>query len=127
LATQEELGQLEADQSSQEMGLYEKYLDRFESDKEKVYFLKLTLLKKKDYVFSKGWADEKVSRFSFKPPKKRKIYQGMPKDEVLGSLGEPLEREIAGHPSHENERWIYSYKGSTKYIYFEDGVVNGWE
>ncbi len=51
----------------------------------------------------------------------------MSKNDIVASLGKPARVEIAGNPSYENERWVYQFNGSSKYIYFESGVVQGWE
>jgi hypothetical protein len=51
----------------------------------------------------------------------------MSKTQVLQSWGEPARVDIAGNPSNENERWLYSMNGASKYIYFEAGEVQGWE
>ena len=52
---------------------------------------------------------------------------GMNKNDVLESMGRPLQVEIAGNPRNENERWLYDLNGASKYIYFEAGEVQGWE
>jgi hypothetical protein len=45
----------------------------------------------------------------------------------MNTFGRPTRVEVAGNPSYENERWLYSVNGATKYIYFESGRVEGWE
>ena len=60
---------------------------------------------------------------------------GMNKRKVTLSLGEPSQREVAGNPKYENERWIYNRRIPTlngeyqerHIIYFESGSVVGWE
>ena len=51
----------------------------------------------------------------------------MNKTQVLTTLGQPQRVEIAGNPRFENVRWLYAEQGSPKYIYFESGLVGGWE
>ena len=60
---------------------------------------------------------------------------GMGKQNVQIQLGSPNEVEIAGQPKYGNERWTYEetfatangYMTATKYIYFENHRVVGWE
>ena len=59
--------------------------------------------------------------------RKSNAVTGMSKSDVMNNWGEPRRVEIAGNPSFENERWLYSVNGATKYIYFESGRVQGWE
>ena len=52
----------------------------------------------------------------------------MSKEEVLRAWGEPSHRDIAGEGIYENERWFYRLRaGETKVIYFERGLVRGWQ
>lgn len=55
------------------------------------------------------------------------IFVGMTKDEVRGIWGGPNQIEVAGNPREENERWSFYYNGEVKYVYFEQGVVQGWQ
>jgi outer membrane protein assembly factor BamE (lipoprotein component of BamABCDE complex) len=55
------------------------------------------------------------------------LYQGMSKAEVHKVWGEPNSVAIAGQPQFQNERWTYVKEGGVSRIYFESGVVQGWE
>ncbi len=54
------------------------------------------------------------------------IVMGMNKSSVISSWGEPMQRDFAGDPRYQNERWAYRKGGKTKFIYFEGGKVGGW-
>jgi outer membrane protein assembly factor BamE (lipoprotein component of BamABCDE complex) len=51
----------------------------------------------------------------------------MSKSDVMNHLGHPTRVEVAGNPSYENERWLYTRNGASNYVYFEAGHVEGWE
>jgi hypothetical protein len=57
----------------------------------------------------------------------REINVGMDKRTVVGLWGKPSNVDVAGNPRHENERWTFSEDGAEKVIYFESGLVNGWQ
>ena len=65
----------------------------------------------------------------------RQLQLGMDKTNVEAKLGTPVQREVAGNPQFENERWTYIKAVPTrngpsevkKVIYFEKGSVVGWE
>ncbi len=60
---------------------------------------------------------------------------GFTKKAVRASWGEPELIEVAGNPIYGNERWHYSdyssspdgYRSLKRIVYFESGVVVGWE
>lgn len=54
------------------------------------------------------------------------IVAGMSKRDVIRAWGYPKRRDIAGYERYENERWLYSTGGRIKLVYFESGVVQGW-
>lgn len=64
----------------------------------------------------------------------RDITLGMSRDQVHQAWGEPRNREFAGDSGSGNERWTYSLGVSAfwsvqpqRIVYFERGVVSGWE
>lgn len=127
---QNELQDLESQQSELSTKQYERYKNRLVTTSEKIYFLKLSPHDRKEYLISRGFMDMSrspasvaVSRYTSTSG----LSAGMSKDDVMGSWGKPTRVEIAGNPSFQNERWLYNADGASKYIYFESGKVEGWE
>lgn len=127
----DELRALENEQSDRELKFYDRHKHRFATASEKIYFLKLPTSERRDYLEARGFLIENkrsiASMSEVMAQRDQDITLGMSKDEVLGSLGQPYRVEIAGNPVNENERWLYNVDGASKYIYFESGLVGGWE
>ena len=123
----QELRKLEGQQSDNALEQYEKNKHHFKTTSEKIYFLKLSQFERKDYLASRGFIKEEPSPRQIFAMRDSKVASGMSKSQVMENWGEPKRVEVAGNPSYENERWLYSVNGATKYIYFESGVVRGWE
>ena len=126
----EELRSLEASQSENSAALYEKYKAKLPNVSERIYFLKLSRAERMEYLAARGLIDTApIDSFAYGAMRHpaSTVAMGMSKDEVLMSFGKPARVEIAGNPSFENERWLYTQNGSMKYIYFESGRVGGWE
>ena len=123
----QELRKLEGQQSDNALEQYEKNKHHFKTTSEKIYFLKLSQFERKDYLASRGFIKEESSPRQIFAMRDSKVASGMSKSQVMENWGEPNRVEVAGNPSYENERWLYSVNGATKYIYFESGVVRGWE
>lgn len=127
----DELRHLENTQSENALGQYLKYKHKFGNISEKIYFLKLPYSERKDYLADRGFLEDQLpTRTAYErmsPKRKSDIILGMSKEDVMFNWGKPVRVEIAGNPSYENERWAYTYNGATKYIYFEGGLVEGWE
>ena len=127
----QELRKLEGQQSENALELYENHKHHFKTTSEKIYFLKLSQFERKDYLASRGFLKEKAP--GHKPYEQMfamrdsNVESGMTKSQVMQNWGQPNRVEVAGNPSYENERWLYSVNGATKYIYFESGLVRGWE
>jgi hypothetical protein len=127
-----ELRELEASLADNSLALYEQHKLKFHSDSERIFFLRLPANERAQYLQSKGITGNIEDKFLTPMERMRVIHQseitlGMTKRDVEVSWGRPLRVEVAGNPSYENERWIYSYNGATKYVYFESGKVEGWE
>lgn len=128
-----ELRMLEDSQSEDSAALYERHKKQFSSTSEKIYFLQLPPYERKQYLEARGLYLDKRAPASTRAHavnfgvRKNEIGLGMNKTDVTSSLGHPLRVEVAGNPSNENERWAYSINGQTKYVYFESGLVQGWE
>lgn len=117
---------------------YSKLLPWFRNEKEKLEYLRLSNIQKKQ-----KWAlDEGIWTRAKNPSQDMKdimdsgdISIGMPMDFVLKSWGEPLQREVSGNPLFKNEKWKYTrslpsstgYKQERRTVYFEGGKVVGWE
>ena len=46
---------------------------------------------------------------------------------VVKSWGNPSKVDVAGDPKNQNERWTFYEKNKVKRVYFEKGLVNGWD
>jgi hypothetical protein len=127
----QELRELENQQSDQALEEYDKHKRSLATTSEKIYFLKLSSHERKEYLNSRGFMRNERAPASFDQQmygvRDANISQGMTKADVEMSWGRPSRVEVAGNPSYENERWLYTVHGASKYIYFESGVVNGWE
>jgi len=128
---QDELRQLEGRQSEGQFELYEKYRQQLGSVSERIYFLKLPVYERKEYLLSRGLIKTEPRTYlqteQQLAQRNNSVSLGMSKNEVMNSIGEPQRIEVAGNPSYENERWVYGRNGASKYIYFESGRVEGWE
>ena len=127
----QELRRLESKQSDSAFELYDKYKSQMTTTSQKIYFLKLPLYERNDYLLSRGFikteSEQTTNRFEGRREKKNQINLGMTKSDVMNNLGSPSRVEVAGNPTLENERWLYSHNGASSYIYFESGHVEGWE
>ncbi len=125
---EEELTDLEAKLSYNEITQYQAYKDKLATTSEKIYFLKLRNYQAKDeYLVGKGLKKEETDDFSVSSAVNvGDIIVGMDKSSVIKSWGRPNRVDIAGDPSYQNERWAFYRNGRLKYIFFERGVVNGW-
>lgn len=127
----QELRNLEGKQSENSLVQYEKYKPKLLTSSERIYFLKLAPSERKEYLASRGLLEEekqpgKAHEEMF-ALRQSHVITGMSKSDVMYNWGPPARVEVAGNPSFENERWLYSVNGATKYIYFESGRVQGWE
>ena len=129
-ALEQELKNLEDAQSTERYYHYLEYKDKLASTSEKIYFLRLGSIRdRNDYLYGKGLyqiaapsnpdVQEAISN--------REIVVGMGKNDVMASWGRPSKVDVAGNPSLENERWTFYYRGRLKQVYFENGLVQGWD
>lgn len=131
----QELKALEGRQADEDLAFYETHKIKLASTSEKIYFLKLPHAERAEYLYSRGVEDSTRAPASESAYVKDDAYgvrdsnlsSGMTKADVMNSWGKPNRVEIAGNPSYENERWLYKLGGASKYIYFESGLVDGWE
>lgn len=134
---QQELYNLENMVSDAEYHLYSKYRDELNTTSEKIYFLRLPPAQKKQYLVSRGIISSankqestarSIAGFYSRPFQEANssISLGMDQESVLGVWGKPIRKDIAGDPEDKNERWAYRIGEKTKYVYFEQGKVEGW-
>lgn len=125
-----ELRALEDSQGEEEREFYSKYKKKLATTSERIYYLKLPRGERRSYLQERGFIAQTRSPASLSnalTARRNDVMMGMSKNDVMASLGRPARVEVAGNPSLENERWLYQYNGASKYIYFESGVVQGWE
>lgn len=127
-----ELEALESSQPEEELAFYQKYKKKFASHSEKIYYLKLPRGERRQYLQDRGFIESPATRSPASlsqalSPRRSEVNLGMSKNDVVASLGKPSRVEVAGNPSYENERWLYQVNGNSRFIYFESGVVQGWE
>lgn len=116
---------------------YSRVLPWFESEDERLSYLILPDLERKE-----SWTqDRSIWHRSGSPTeqaltliKNQDIAMGMPREYVRRSWGEPQNVDVSGDPLFLNERWKYirqvssnqGYKQEKKIVYFEGGKVVGW-
>ncbi len=125
-----ELRNLEESQGEEDREYYNKYKKKFATVSEKIYYLKLPRGERRSYLQERGFTEAARSPAALSQAltaRRSDVLMGMSKNDVVASLGKPARVEVAGNPSYENERWLYQFNGSAKYIYFESGLVQGWE
>lgn len=124
--------------TQREMKQYYHYKPMMNSDQERIYFLSLPSIESRErFVQQRGLASKmkEISPDIASQIEENDISVGMTQKSVLESWGDPDRVEVAGNPVYGNERWKYSkyvsseagYRRETRYVYFENGVVSGWE
>ncbi len=118
------------------------------SPSEQIYYLSLSRRERMNYLSLKGITpskrytvqdfnrasnvnNESSNRFSsnyrgvasYAP---HDVALGMSMEQVVGNWGRPDQRDVAGNPRNKNERWAFNRNGKIKFIYFEQGYVQGW-
>lgn len=125
-----ELQALESAQSEDEIAHYQKYKKRLATNSERIYYLKLPRGERRQYLQDRGFIENPTrapASVDQALARRSQVGIGMTKNDVMASLGRPARVEVAGNPSFENERWLYQFGSNSKYIYFESGIVQGWE
>ena len=129
LRTKEENLFLSSNESLKERyNLDKKFL---QTDSDKLYYLSLTQPERDTYIESKKLdlkedLEQKTRMVERRSIHSSELFLGMNKEEVVKMWGKPARVEIAGNPSHQNERWSFLEDGSVKQVYFEGGRVQGW-
>ena len=125
----QELKDLESSLSEKNLKIYERHRHQLTTISEKIYFLKLPIHDRHEYLMARGFISEPKSKehSRYLSSRNQGLVPGMSKNAIVASLGKPAKVEVAGNPQNENERWLYRHNGAPKYIYFEAGQVQGWE
>lgn len=136
-----ELGHLESRMNDEDYFEYEGVKHQLGGVSEQIYYLRLPAREKRLYLQSKQiavsspknqvnygqYAGGRVPLYQQDPKQfQGDVVVGMDKDQVVGNWGAPERRDIAGDPELQNERWAFRRNGKIKYIFFEQGKVQGW-
>ena len=125
---------------------YQKYLGikaKLGDVSHQIYYLRLSSLERDEYLDSRGIDHQYIRTKNMREvansfnqsgsaylgrsiASARDVSLGMGQNDVLQNWGQPDHREVAGDPRYGNERWSYRRNGEVKYIYFENGRVQGW-
>ena len=131
LSLKSELYRLEGNLDEIEQRNYIEYKDKLGNDSQKIYYLSLDTVERRNYLITRGLIKEK--RNSFYTHGERAIASitndivvGMHKSEVSRVWGEPARKDFAGDKRDENERWAYRRNDKIKFIFFNAGMVEGW-
>ncbi|MCO4754806.1 MAG: hypothetical protein KC478_10015 [Bacteriovoracaceae bacterium] len=124
-----ELSWLESSLSDQDYNEYLSLRDSLGSDYERIYYLRLHPNQRRQYLQVRNIAPKNYysAQESSAGYFNKSLSLRMSKQQVLSSWGEPDRLDVAGNdPAAGNERWAYNKGGRVKFIYFENGLVEGW-
>jgi len=124
--------------TKQDKSLYSKLLPWFQTDEEKLSFLRNS-----DYEEKQKWVirtkilnrpTDLAGRYK-RLIDNQDIAIGMPNEIVKKSWGDPINVESSGNALFKNEKWRYArtvstsegFKQEKRVVYFEGGRVVGWE
>jgi len=124
--------------SKNEREQYYKHRSLMNSDRERLEFLSLATPEERARWLRAREISHTQPRFSAEHRKlieENDIAIGMSRQAVRASWGAPEKVEVAGQPIYGHERWTYleqisspeGYQTETRTIYFEYGVVVGWD
>ena len=129
-----ELDYKESRLSNKESRRYRSNRDLFDSNSEKIYYLNLPMEDRLGYLARKrgdlrrlDFKDTGYSNLERRAIKKRQLFIGMTKSAVRRSWGSPERVEYAGSPQMQNEKWTFYHGRSRKNVFFESGIVQGWD
>lgn len=125
-------------QSKREKNQYYRYKPLLRSDLERIQFLRIPTIEGRERWAQYHQVPERATKFSpttAQMIESNDIIVGMNRPAVLESWGEPDAVEVSGNPVYGNERWKYhkmvssdnGYNKELRVIYFESGLVAGWE
>jgi hypothetical protein len=128
-----ELAELESQLSDNEFQGYASISESLGDESEKIYFLGLTSDEKRSYLELKGLQAQRKPQSNYRsiasqrPSTYSPVQMGMTMAQVVETIGYPVQKEVAGNPAFQNERWTYDMNGRTSYVYFSGARVEGWE
>ncbi|MBG08513.1 MAG: hypothetical protein CME68_07120 [Halobacteriovoraceae bacterium] len=129
-----ELNYKESRLSKRESRRYRSSRELFDSDSERIYYLNLPMEDRLGYLSRKrgdlrrlDFKDTGYSNLERRAIRKRQLFVGMTKGAVRRSWGSPEKVEYAGNPRMENEKWTFYHGRSRKNVFFESGIVQGWD
>ena len=129
-----ELNDKESRLSKRESRRYRSNRELFDSDSERIYYLNLPMEDRLGYLSRKrgdlrrlDFKDTGYSNLERRAIRKRQLFVGMTKGAVRRSWGSPEKVEYAGNPRMENEKWTFYHGRSRKNVFFESGIVQGWD
>ncbi len=129
-----ELNYKESRLSKRESRRYRSNRELFDSDSERIYYLNLPMEDRLGYLSRKrgdlrrlDFKDTGYSNLERRAIRKRQLFVGMTKGAVRRSWGSPEKVEYAGNPRMENEKWTFYHGRSRKNVFFESGIVQGWD
>lgn len=117
---------------------YSKALPWFQTDEERIDFLRLPGFEARQKWLSERSFNQRTGQIKSRMRElveAQDIAIGMPQNLVRQSWGDPDSIEVSGNPLFKNERWKYNryvstqegYRPEKKIIYFEGGKVVAWE
>ena len=129
-----ELNYKESRLSKRESRRYRSSRELFDSDSERIYYLNLPMEDRLGYLSRKrgdlrrlDFKDTGYSNLERRAIRKRQLFVGMTMGAVRRSWGSPEKVEYAGNPRMENEKWTFYHGRSRKNVFFESGIVQGWD
>lgn len=125
-------------QSEREREQYYRYKPLMKNDRQRIEFIEVGSFEgRQRWLRAKGisGAGERFTAETQQLISEQDVALGMTKQAVRMSWGEPDLIEVAGNPIYGNERWDYThttastegFNAEKRTIYFESGVVVGWE
>ena len=113
---------------------YQRHREHFDNDSEKIYYMNLPIEERLNYLSRKRGQYRAVRRIregsssiEKRAIRRKQLYVGMGKEAVIQSWGRPEKIEFAGNPRMENEKWTFYHGKSRKNVFFESGLVQGWD
>lgn len=125
-------------QSQREREQYYRYKPLMKSDRQRAEFIQVGSFEgRQRWLRNKGISGvgERHTAETTQLIAEQDVALGMSRQAVKQSWGDPDGVEVAGNPIYGNERWQYTTNSATtegfnsekRTIYFESGVVVGWE
>jgi hypothetical protein len=122
-----ELIMLEASLDEVEAQKYVLVKNKLGGASSRIYYLRMHPMERDSYLHKRKISPSYTYEYKGDlPPANPVIGLGMDKREVISSWGRPINTQFSGDPMQENEKWSYMRRGRMRYLYFENGRVQGW-